>query len=102
MGLDGALEHAIEQARVETGLHMPVGHASIAQVPWDFRNRLERRFHELENIELYVLEKHDLALSKCVRGNAHDEQQLREIHKAKPFDFDTLVDRFRTEMTHVV
>lgn len=36
------------------------------------------------------------------RGSAHDFQQLAEIRDEVGLDNDLLVERFRTEMTHVL
>lgn len=54
------------------------------------------------HLEVWVLEKHDLALSKVMRGDEHDEQQILEIHQRIGLEFDTLVTRYRDEMRHVI
>jgi hypothetical protein len=99
--LSADLQGAVERAATETGLTIPVIHSLVVEVPWAFEDRLERQLPELEKLQVWVLEKHDLALSKTVRGTAHDEQQIREIHLSIGLEFDTLVQRFRDEMTHV-
>lgn len=96
------LRTAIATAAIETGLEIPVGHSVVGQYPYDFEERLERPLADLKCLDVCVLEKHDLVLSKVVRGNAHDEQQIVEMHQAQPLDFDVLVQRFHTEMTHVL
>lgn len=53
-------------------------------------------------MQVWALEKHDLALSKAVRCEETDLQQLAEIHQRSPFDFETLVARFESEMGHVI
>lgn len=93
---------AVEQARSSAGLSVPISASTVAQVPDNYDLRLEKVLPHLERLEVWVLEKHDLALSKIVRGVEHDMQQLEEIHKNTGFDFETLVDRFRTEMGTVV
>jgi hypothetical protein len=97
-----ALVTAIEQAIAETGLFVPVSRSSVAQMPWNYEDRLERQLPELKYLEVWILEKHDLTLSKIVRGVEHDLQQLEEIHRNSGLDFEILVERFRTEMASVV
>jgi len=84
------LQHAIKQAGSETGLAIPMNHSPVADVPWNFQDRLERRLPELGRLEVWVLEKHDLALSKTVRGAEHDEQQIQEIHRSVGLDYEVL------------
>ena len=100
--LTAELRTAIERASAETGLAIPISYAAVADVPYNSDDRLERLLPELGNLEVRVLEKHDLALSKIVRGDDHDLQQLLEIHQNTGLDFDILVGRFRDEMGHVV
>jgi hypothetical protein len=99
--VSAALQASIDQAVAETGLDLSVGQTTVGDYPWDFEDRLERQLPELLNLEVYILEKHDLALSKATRGNKHDEDQLMALHGVAPLDFDTLVGRFKREMTHV-
>ena len=100
--LNDALQDAIQRARAETGLEIPINHSAVADVPWHFEDRLERQLPELRNLQVWVLEKHDLVLSKSVRCDEHDLEQLEELHAKNPLDFDVLVTRFRTEMTHAI
>jgi hypothetical protein len=41
-----------------------------------------------------VLERHDLAASKLLRGDTHDRQQLAALHDVEPLDLDILNARF--------
>lgn len=93
------LRLAIEHAMAETGLSIPTHHSAVADVPYHFEDRLERRLRDLANLRILVLEKHDLALSKTIRGDEHDEQQIESIHRSVGLDFELLVQRFRDEMT---
>ena len=99
--IDEALARAIADAVKETGIDIPITESTVADFPYNFEDRLERQLPELEHLEVWILEKHDLALSKVVRGLAHDDQQVRAIHQAVGLDFDVLVERFRLEMDHI-
>jgi hypothetical protein len=96
------LDTAVERAVAETGLEITLVHATVAEVPINYDERLVRQLPELASLEVWVLEKHDLVLSKAVRCYEHDLQQLREIRDAIGLSFDTLVDRYRDEMDHVL
>lgn len=100
--LDDDLRVAIVAATHVTGMQMPVGHASIADIPYDAEDRFERRLPDLEWLQVWVLEKHDLVLSKILRFVNHDEEQIVELHRAVGLDYDVLVERFRDEMSHVM
>jgi hypothetical protein len=100
--LDAELEQAIQLARDETGLDIPVAYSTVADVPYNAEDRLERRLPGLLHLEVWVLEKHDLTLSKVIRCYEHDLQQVEEMHGHSGLTFDILVDRFRNEMDHVV
>jgi hypothetical protein len=56
----------------------------------------------LSKLELYVLDRYDLAVSKLIRGNEHDRQQLGELHALTPLDLTTLVARFGELMADFV
>lgn len=97
-----AIQKAASRARKQTGLHVPVSYAGVANFPWNYEDRLRREMTDLHKLELWVLEEHDLALSKTVRGDEHDFQQLSELHRRKGLDFETLMRRYLDEMGHVV
>jgi hypothetical protein len=96
------LAHASERAVEETGLAIPMADSAVADVPYHSEDRLLRQLPDLTNLEIWVLEKHDLALSKIFRGHEHDLDQLHELHLANALSFDILVQRFRDECTHVI
>ncbi|MBA3393463.1 MAG: hypothetical protein H0T89_12510 [Deltaproteobacteria bacterium] len=96
------LVEAVAQATADTGFAIPVSQATVADVPYNYEDRLQRLLPELEHLEVWVLEKHDLVLSKTLRCYEHDLQQILEIHASVGLSFDVLVERFESEMTNVV
>lgn len=92
------LRDAVARAAEETGLHIPLKHAAVADVPVNYEDRLERQLPELERLEVWTLEKHDLVLSKAIRCDEHDRQQILEIHSRVVIDFNILVQRFMDEL----
>lgn len=97
-----ALLRAVARANEETGLQIPVSQATVADVPYNYEDRLERQLPDLRYLEVWVLEKHDLVLSKTVRCYEHDLQQVLEIHQSVELSLDVLVERFESEMTNVI
>lgn len=93
---------AAEKARAETGLDIPVGNSTVADLPYHFKDRLQRILPELRHLRVFVPDRHDLALSKIVRAVEHDFQAIDELHALQPLDFDTLLTRYLDEMDHVV
>jgi hypothetical protein len=71
------LDQAARVARQVTGLSIPIANSGIAQFPPGYDDRLVRVLPDLARLELWVLDAHDLAASKLLRGNEHDRQQLR-------------------------
>jgi len=100
--INSELLEAVARANEETGLQIPVSQATVADVPYNYEDRLERQLPDLKHLEVRVLEKHDLVLSKTVRCYEHDLQQILEIHGSVALSFDVLVDRFESEMTNVM
>lgn len=90
---------AVARANAETGFDIPVSHATIADVPYHYHERLERQLPELHKLEVWALEKHDLVLSKTVRCYEHDLQQIVEIHESAGLSFEV---RFDSEMTNAI
>ena len=94
-----AIEAAIKRAREQTGLSIPIEPTPVADLPYEFESRLLRVLPELRRLELFVPEAHDLALSKLVRAHAGDLAALEELHARHPLSFETLVARYRDEMS---
>lgn len=93
------LREAVARATDDTGYRIPVSHATVADVPYNYEDRLERQLPELQHLEVWALEKHDLVLSKTLRCYEHDLQQILEIHATVALSYDILIDRFESEMT---
>lgn len=96
------IEEAASRARHATGLLITINDSSIAQLPEGSETRLRRVLPDLAHLTVYVLEQHDLAVSKLLRGNLHDRQQLSELHDLVGLDLRTLNARFDELIQHVV
>jgi len=96
------INDAAQRARAATGLKIPISAVTVADFPWNFRDRLTRALPDLRRLDVQVLEKHDLALSKVIRGDDHDFQQLLSLHETVGLHFGTLLERYIEEMGHEV
>ena len=81
---------------------MPVSPAGVADLPYNAEDRLVRVDLGLEHLRVWVPERHDLALSKTVRGYQHDLDTIEQMHRAQALDAETILRRFENEMNHVV
>jgi hypothetical protein len=56
----------------------------------------------LHRLEVYVPEKHDLALSKIMRCHEGDLAGLEALHRLHALDEETLAARYMEEMSHAI
>lgn len=96
------LEEAIQLARLETGLDVPFHSVGTYDAPYLFEDRLVSIDLGLDKLRIVVPEKHDLVLMKTVRGQENDRDAIQQIADKIGVDESTLVDRFKSEMTHVI
>ncbi len=73
-------------------------YVGVANYPDGYEARLIRAFPVWENIRLWALEPHDLALTKIERGIERDIRDVMYLAQAGLIQRDTLVARFRDEM----
>jgi Nucleotidyltransferase of unknown function (DUF6036) len=97
-----SLESAIAQARAKTGLNIPVSTPEVVDVPYDCGSRLQPIDDEWTQLRVMVLEPHDLALSRTLRGNEHDLSAIEKLHQIRPLVLETLLTRYLGEMDHVI
>jgi hypothetical protein len=98
-GLSAELLDAAEEARRQTGLAIAVGSAAVADLPFNYEDRLRSaRGLRLRRLAVRFPEKYDLALAKVVRGYQHDLDAIEGIHRRHRLSQRTLVARFEAEM----
>lgn len=97
------IHSALEAARRETGLDIPVGDPGVQDAPLEFESRLQVvEIPGLRKLVVKVPERHDLVLMKTVRGEEPDLQVAEDIKALHGLDFDILLTRYLEEMTHCV
>jgi hypothetical protein len=93
------LSEAAKCAQSETGLAVGIGHTAVADLPFNYEDRLKPiRGLKLRKTTIFVPDKYDLALSKTMRGHPHDIEAIEGIHERHHLALKTLVDRFETEL----
>ena len=103
VGMSGQIEEAARTAREQTGLAIPVAAAPVADLPYDYEDRLRpARGLRLKKLTLTFPEKYDLALSKAVRGYQHDLDAVEGIHRRHRLSRKTLIGRFEAEMSQAI
>ena len=102
-GMSRDILEAARRAREETGLAIAVGAAPVADLPYDYEERLRpARGLSLQKLGLVFPDKYDLALAKAVRGYQHDLDAIEGIHRRHRLSRRTLVGRFEAEMSHAI
>jgi len=100
--LHGSSEQIIQAAsaaREQTGLPVGVGAATVADLPYNYEDRIRQvRGLRMKNLTLLVPDKYDLALSKALRGYPHDIDAIQGIDEKHPLSQETLVARFEDEL----
>lgn len=81
---------------------IPLDQVTVADPPYNYEDRRKRVDLPLRYLTVVVPERHDLFLMKAIRAMRNDEEVLMEMHQAEPFDLDTLVERYRSEMIQAI
>lgn len=70
----------------------------VTDVPENYNERLTDLSLELRNLVLKVLEPYDLVLSKLTRNSPKDRADVKYLAAKLKLSFQTLTERFSTEM----
>lgn len=98
----GSVPGSVEKAALEIlnqgEEFVPIGSAGVADLPYEAEDRFRPARLGLEKLEVLVPDRYDLALSKTVRGYAHDFDAIEEMHESRRFSLKKLVERFENEL----
>ena len=101
--LSADVERAVKAACEVTGLDLPVKQASVWDGPYEYEERLQvLSIDGLKMLTVLVPEVHDLVLMKLVRAYEHDLETMVAINSRVGLDFDTLVERYISEMGQAI
>ncbi|HUG55226.1 MAG TPA: DUF6036 family nucleotidyltransferase [Vicinamibacteria bacterium] len=102
-GMTADLAAAAHEARRETGLAIAVSAAPVADLPYNYEERVRPgRGLSLRRLAALFPDKYDLVLSKAVRGYQHDVDAIEGIHRRHRLSLKTLVERFEGEMSQAI
>ena len=71
-------------------------------MPWNYDERLVPVLPKLTRLAAFALEKHDVALSKTVRGYQNDLDLIAALHARHPLDQEVLIERYIDELDHAI
>lgn len=101
-GDQNSLLDAAEKARHETGLSISLGSGSVADLPYNYEDRLKHiRGVRLDNLKIEFPDKYDLVLSKTLRGYPHDIDAIEGVNRHHHLSLTTLVNRFESELVNM-
>jgi hypothetical protein len=102
-GISADITRAADAARRETGLAIAVSAAPVADLPYEYEDRVRpARGLRLLKLTVSFPDKYDLALAKAVRGYQHDIDAIAGIHRRHRLARTTLIARFEAEMSQAV
>jgi hypothetical protein len=81
---------------------IPLDRAAVADQPYNYEDRRQILDLPFRNLVVLVPERHDILLMKAVRAMRNDDEVIQEMHEAEPFDLDTIVKRYKSEMGQAI
>ena len=89
----------IERAAALTTQRIPLRPALGHSVPRGYDDRRVRPDLPFRHLAVWVPDRYDILFMKAGRASAHDLRVLAEIHRARPFDVDIIIDRYNDRAT---
>ena len=78
-------------------------HVTVASLPESYDERLTELFPDrFQNLRLFALDPHDLALSKLTRNSPVDREDVAHLAKTVPLDPALLRTRYQQELRPIV
>ena len=93
-----AFDDRIVQLVPHTTLKIPIVQTPGPYAPITYEERRYKPDLPLRNLILWVPERHDILMMKALRAAKQDLQVIEEMHKTKPFDLETIVERYNFSM----
>ncbi len=81
-----------------TTLKIPLEQAPGPYAPVSYEERRYKPDLRFRNLVVWVPERHDILMMKALRAAKHDLQVIEEMHSAKPFDLEIIVERYNFSM----
>jgi uncharacterized nucleotidyltransferase DUF6036 len=98
--MDAEFWTAVDHARRSHPI--PVQTVPFFAPPYDYEARCTTlEIKGLERLTILVPEVHDLAIMKAARALTHDLEAVEDIHRQRPLDLETLIQRYYEARTQV-
>ena len=89
----------IECAAALTTQRIPLCPVLGHKAPRGYDERRVRLYLPFRHLVVWVPDCYDLLFMKAGRASAHDLRVLAEMHRARPFDVDIIIDRYNDRTT---
>jgi hypothetical protein len=97
---DAAFWAAVDRTRESHPI--PVQTVPFFTPPYDYETRCTKlEIKGLKRLTILLPEVHDLAIMKAARGLTHDLDAVEDIHRQRPLDLGTLIERYYEARTQV-
>ncbi|SRR6266568_4075886 len=91
---------AVDRARKSHPI--PVQAVGFFTAPYDYESRCTKlAIKGLKRLTILLPEVHDLAIMKAARALTHDLEAVEDVHKQRPLDLETLIQRHYEARTQV-
>lgn len=89
-------------ARARKSRPIPVQSVPFFTPPYDYEARCTKlAINGLKRLTILLPEVHDLAIMKAARALTHDLEAVEDIHRERPLDLETLIERYYETRTQV-
>lgn len=97
---DPQFSAAVERARESHPI--PVQTVPFFTPPYDYEARCTKlQIKGLKRLTILLPEVHDLAIMKAARALTHDLEGVEDIHRKRPLNLETLIERYYEARTQV-
>jgi tRNA A-37 threonylcarbamoyl transferase component Bud32 len=96
------VDRRIAQVIPLTAQRIPLSLARRPRPPFNYEERRQRLSLGLRNLVIWVPDRHDLLLMKMLRASDRDLSVAEEMHRARPFNLEQIVERYNHEIGHAI
>lgn len=96
------VDRRIAQVVPLTTQRIPFDLARRPRPPFNYEERRQRLSLGLRSLVIWVPDRHDLLLMKMLRASEQDLSMVEEMHRARPFNLEQIVERYNHEIGHAI
>jgi hypothetical protein len=91
-------DEGILRAALRAAHRIPLQRTVKPKPPFNHEERRQRLTLPPGKLVVWVPERHDVLFTKLARAARHDLEVIEEMHRAKPFDLQVVVERYNDEI----